>query len=83
MGRTVNLSSSGVCFLAEKELPVGQQLHVFIDWPAALHGAVQLQLVAWGGIVRSEGLTTTMQIERYEFRTRRRGKNEAAGPNEP
>jgi hypothetical protein len=70
-GRTIDLSSSGLSFTADRPLPIGQQLDVSIDWPVLLGGGVQLQLIMSGTVVRSNGSATALQIERHEFRTRR------------
>jgi len=72
-GTTIDISSSGVSFTADKPLAVGQRLRVGIDWPAQLHGGVQLQLVVDGVVVRTAGAVTAVQMERHEFRTRRVG----------
>jgi hypothetical protein len=72
-GRTIDMSSSGLSFTADRPLLVGQKLDVSIDWPARLDGDVQLQLVVSGVVVRSSGAVTALRIERHEFRTRRAG----------
>jgi hypothetical protein len=69
--RTIDLSSSGLAFDADKPLQIGQKIHVAIDWPALLDGSVQLQLIVSGRVVRTMGTTTALQIEQHEFRTRR------------
>lgn len=70
-GRTVDISSSGVCFTTESELAIGRQLRVAIDWPAAMDG-VRLQLVTEGRIRRAEPGCAVMLIQSHEFRTRGR-----------
>jgi hypothetical protein len=70
-GRTIDLSSSGLSFTAERPLPAGHKIDVSIDWPVLLGGGVQLQLIMSGKVVRSNGSATALQIERHEFRTRR------------
>ena len=70
-GPTIDMSSSGLSFTADKPLPIGQELDLSIDWPARLDGDVQIQLVASGVVVRSSGAVTALRIERHEFRTRR------------
>ena len=72
-GRTIDLSSSGLCFIADWPLWPGQRLDVSIDWPALLDGGVQLQLMISGVVVRTNGTVTAMQIQRHEFKTRRVG----------
>ena len=72
-GRTIDMSSSGLSFTADKPLLIGQGLDLSIDWPARLDGDVQLQLVASGVVVRTIRTVTALRIERYELRTRRAG----------
>jgi hypothetical protein len=47
-GRTIDMSSSGLSFTADRALLVGQKLDVSIDWPARLDGDVQIQVVVSG-----------------------------------
>src|ERR1035441_8647378 len=47
-GRTIDLSSSGLSFTADRSLETGQKLDVSIDWPALLDGGVKLQLIVSG-----------------------------------
>jgi hypothetical protein len=72
-GRTIDLSSSGMRFVAQSPLEPGLKLDVAIDWPVLLDGGVPLQLIAKGMVVWSKGTETAMQIERHELRTGRRG----------
>ena len=72
-GRTIDMSSSGLSFTADRPLLVGQKLDVSIDWPARLDEDVQLQVVVSGVIVRTTGAVIALRIERHEFRTRRAG----------
>lgn len=69
-GRTIDMSSSGLSFTADRPLPTGVKLDVSIDWPALLGDSVQLQLVVSGVVVRSSGAVIALRIERHEFRTR-------------
>jgi hypothetical protein len=70
-GRTVDLSSSGLNFITDRPLLNGQELTVSIDWPVLLGGATKLQLFLSGVVVRTNGTTAALRIERHEFRTRR------------
>ena len=72
-GRTIDMSSSGLSFTADRPRLVGQNLDVSIDWPARLDGDVQLQVVVSGVVVRTDGAVIALRIERHEFRTRRAG----------
>ena len=69
-GRTIDLSSSGISFVADRPLRIGQGLNLSIDWPVPLDGGVRLQLVMSGDIVRTDGTRTALQIRRHEFKTR-------------
>jgi hypothetical protein len=80
-GRTIDLSSSGLSFTADRPLLTGQRLDVSINWPVLLDGGVQLQLMMSGVVVRTNGTLTALRIERHEFRTRRGGLK-AAPPRE-
>jgi hypothetical protein len=68
-GKTLNISSSGVLFTAEHELPVGTRLEVSISWPAQLNEKCLLNLVARGRVARNIGTKVALQIQQYEFRT--------------
>jgi hypothetical protein len=68
-GKTLNISSSGVLFTADHELPVGTRLEVSISWPAQLNEKCLLNLVARGRVTRQEGGNLALQIQQYEFRT--------------
>lgn len=68
-GRTLNLSSSGLAFVTESDLPVGAYMEVSIAWPAMLENRCPLQLIGFGRVLRSEGGTVATSLEQYEFRT--------------
>ena len=70
-GRTIDMSSSGLSFTADRPLSIGQTVDLSIDWPVLLGEGVQLQLVTSGVVVRSAGAVIALRIGRHEFRTRR------------
>jgi hypothetical protein len=72
-GVTIDVSSSGLSFLADQPLRVGQRLELAIDWPVMLDHGVQLQLTISGVVVRAETTVTALRIDRHEFKTRRIG----------
>ena len=74
-GRTIDMSSSGLSFTADRPLSIGQELDLSIDWPVLLDEGVQLQLVTSGVVVRSVGAVIALRIGRHEFKTRRAGLN--------
>ena len=69
-GQTIDLSSSGLKFTADRVPATGQRIVAYIEWPALLDGSVKLQLVIAGSVVRSHGAEIALEIERHEFRTR-------------
>ena len=69
VGKTVNISSSGVLFTSEQPLLPGRRLELSVSWPAQLDNKCPLKLVARGKIVRSEPGRVAIEIQQYEFRT--------------
>jgi hypothetical protein len=72
-GRTIDLSSSGLSFTTSQPPLPGQKLEMSIDWPVLLDGAIRLQLVISGVVVRTTKAAAVLQIQKHEFRTRRAG----------
>ena len=70
-GKTIDMSSGGVLFTTERELPPGRLIELSVNWPARLDGVCPLQFVAMGRVVRSDGARAAIRIERYEFKTRK------------
>ncbi len=68
-GKTINISSNGILFTAQREFACGERLEVAVNWPAQLDNKCPLKLVTTGRIVRSEGHRAAIAIDRYEFRT--------------
>jgi PilZ domain len=70
VGKTLDISSSGVRFVTEASPPpLGQWLELSIDWPVRLSGKRALKLVARGRIIRTFGVEVAVQIDQCEFRT--------------
>ena len=69
-GRSLDVSSGGILFTTTERLPTGRMVEIAMNWPARLHGTCPLQFVATGRVVRSDGSTAAVRIQRYEFRTR-------------
>jgi hypothetical protein len=83
-GRTIDVSSSGLSFSADRPLSMGQRLDLSIDWPVVLDRGVQVQVFVSGVVVRITGAVIALRIERHEFRTRHAGlrvvtRQESAG----
>ena len=68
-GKTLNLSSNGVAFVTQQNVPPGAFIEVSIAWPALLENRCPLQLIGFGRVLRSEGGTVAATLEQHEFRT--------------
>ena len=79
LGRTLNMSSSGVLFTSESQLTVGRRVEVSVDWPAQLNDQCGLKLVAQGRVIRSNQGSAAIRIDKYDFRTRATAKVRTAG----
>lgn len=79
-GRTLNISSSGVLFTSDHDLPVGTRLEVSISWPAQLNERCLLNLVARGRVTRHLQGQLALQIQQYEFRTQSPERNTKPAP---
>jgi hypothetical protein len=77
-GQTLNISSSGILFKAQSPLAPGKHLELSINWPAQLDGKCALKLVARGWVKRCRGTQVAVEIEKYEFRTRKAAAQPAA-----
>src|SRR6188474_1714040 len=54
-GKTIDLSSGGILFRAEKSLPLGERVELCIGWPMLVDNFPRLQLIVSGIVVRSTG----------------------------
>ena len=68
-GRTVDLSSGGILFRAEKSLPLGERIELSIAWPVLVDNFPRLQLIVSGMVVRSTGKQNAIRMIQHEFRT--------------
>ena len=69
-GLGVDLSSSGISFITDTPLLIGQGLTVYIDWPVLLNYAIELQLMIRGIVVRTNETRVAIKILKHDFRTR-------------
>jgi PilZ domain len=68
-GRIINLSTSGVLFESDSDLPSGMRIELSIDWPVMLNGEVRLRLHVKGKIVRAMSNRIAVTVQHYDFRT--------------
>jgi hypothetical protein len=69
VGRTVDLSRSGILFETSRTLPAGFNVELSISWPLLLNNVAPLQVVVLGRIVRSDGRRVALRMTQHEFRT--------------
>ena len=69
IGTTVDLSSGGILFEADRQLPTGLNVELSISWPVLLHNVAPLQLVVAGRVVRVSGRQVGVRMDQHEFRT--------------
>jgi len=72
LGRTVNISSSGLLVASESAVREGTALELMIEWPWPLDGRVPLQLVTTGVVVRTSQSAFALVLRSYQFRTMKR-----------
>ena len=68
-GITVNLSSHGMLFEADREIRPGAGIEASIAWPVRLSDVARLQLVIAGEVVRTASGRVAVHIRHHEFRT--------------
>jgi hypothetical protein len=69
VGKTMNISSSGVWFSTENMLTSGMPVELSMNWPVLLNDSCPMKLMIYGCVVRSNEKGAAVAIERYEFRT--------------
>lgn len=69
-GRTLTMSSGEVLFEADRELPEGLDVELFIAWPASLSKSAGLTLRIRGCIAHADQARARLTMKKYEFRTR-------------
>lgn len=69
-GITVDLSSGGILFASERELPIRSHVELSIAWPILLNQTKRLQLVVKGYVVRVVHRQVAIRIDHHEFRLR-------------
>ncbi len=69
LGKTLDVSSGGVCFQCSDALPPDSHIELVITWPFLLEGVCPLSLVMHGRVVRTDGQRVAIQAKHHEFRT--------------
>jgi hypothetical protein len=69
VGRTLNMSSGGLLIAADQRTEIGAKIELNVEWPSLLDGAIPLQLVAVGRVVRCLEVGFALSFTQYQFRT--------------
>ena len=78
-GSTMDVSSAGVAFFADRPVVVGCFVELSISWPVLLDDSCPMRLIVFGRVVRTENSLSVCSVEKYEFRTQARGASDGAG----
>ena len=68
-GKTINISSSGVLFTSQHQLPMGTRVQVCMCWPVKLNEKCGLNLVGTGRVVRHAKGKLALRVQEWQFRT--------------
>jgi hypothetical protein len=71
-GRTVNIGSGGVAFMADDEMQPGAFVELSISWPVLLDESCPMRLIVFGRVLRTTGRRAVCTVDKYEFRTQSR-----------
>ncbi len=66
-GRTENLSSGGVFFRPDEDVPSGPNVELSVRWPAVLGSSPFLELSISGRLVRNDSRGVALRMSRYHF----------------
>ncbi len=72
MGTTENMSSGGVAFQSNVDLPDGSFIELSISWPLMLDNVCPMRLIVFGRVLRGAEETKVCTVEKWEFRTQSR-----------
>lgn len=83
VGTTIDLSSGGILFDAQRELPPGLNVELSVSWPVLLHNVAPLNLVITGKIIRVSGNRIAVRMKQHEFRTSGSSAEHREAPSSP
>jgi hypothetical protein len=72
LGTTENMSSGGVAFQSDGDLPDGSFIELAISWPLMLDDVCPMRLIVFGRVLRGAQTTKVCTVEKWEFRTQSR-----------
>jgi len=66
-GETKNVSSAGVLFTTESQLPLGESIDYMITFPRTPGARKDVRLRCVGKVIREDTQSFAASLERYEF----------------
>lgn len=69
IGRTVNISSSGILLHLEENASNVNSIQLSVRWPFLLDGLIPLQWIVRGNIVRANGDSLAVKLVNHAFHT--------------
>ena len=78
-GTTLDLSSAGILFESDQQIPANGSVELSIAWPILLHNTLPMQLIITGPVIRISGCLVAVAIQQHEFRTARHVNGAATG----
>lgn len=69
VGRTVNISNSGILFRSDKFVPVGIVIELSLAWPSHRNNGLAPKVWVNGQTVRVQDGSTAVRILDYQFRS--------------
>lgn len=79
IGRTIDISSSGLAFDIDQTVKPGAFIELSISWPVLLDESCPMRLIVFGRVLRSGPGNSACTVDKYEYRTQAR-VFQAAGP---
>jgi hypothetical protein len=71
IGRTLDISSRGLCCTGMGQLAPDAWIEVSLNWPIRLESGCPLQMLVVGSVLRSDAARTAIAIDSHRFHTRR------------
>jgi hypothetical protein len=75
IGRTLDISSRGLCCAGMGPLAPGTWIELSLNWPIRLDNGCPLKMLVVGPVLRSDAGSTAIAIDTHRFHTRRRIPN--------
>ncbi len=69
MGKTVDISSSGLALSIDQQVTPGAFMELSISWPVLLDNSTPMRLIVFGRVMPARAGKTVCTVDKYEFRT--------------